>query len=156
MQLQMVFPNVRAIALCIIRNGPKFLVEYYEWPTPDDKFYRLLGGEIEYGEYGEDTVKREFREEIYAEITDIKYLGTLENIFEVNGVIGHEIVRIYEGAFTDESFYSSEVIEGIDGFESPRKVLAYWKTVEQIENEGLPLYPDRLIDFLVEIGWLKK
>ena len=153
MKLQMVFPNVRPIAVCIIRNGPRFLVEYYEWPTPDDKFYRPLGGEIEYGEYGENAVKREFREEIFAEIKNVRYLGTIENIFEVQDETGHEIVLIYEADFADQLMYSKDVIEGFDGIETPRKVLAYWKTLEDIDEEGLPLYPDRLREFLEEIGW---
>jgi ADP-ribose pyrophosphatase YjhB (NUDIX family) len=152
----MVFPKVRSIALCIIRNGSRFLVEYYEWPTPDDKFYRPLGGEIEYGEYGEDAIKREFREEIFTEISNVRYLGTIENIFEVQDKIGHEIVLLYEADFVDPSFYSMNVIEGCDGIESQRRVLAYWKTLEEIEEEGFPLYPDKLIEFLEEIGWLNK
>ncbi|MFW9768245.1 MAG: NUDIX hydrolase [Candidatus Thorarchaeota archaeon] len=149
----MVFPNVRPIALCIVRNGSKFLVEYYEWPTPKDRFYRPLGGEIEYGESGKDAIKREFREEIFAEIKDVQYLGTIENIFKVQGQIGHELVLLYDADFVDRTFYSKDVIEGVDGLESKRKVLAYWKTLEDIEEEGLPLYPDRLEEFLEEIGW---
>jgi ADP-ribose pyrophosphatase YjhB (NUDIX family) len=152
----MVFPNVRTIALCIIRNGPTFLVEYYEWLTPDDKFYRPLGGEIEYGEYGEDAIRREFREEIYTEIENVRYLGTIENIFEVQDKVGHEIVLLYEADFTDQSMYTKDVIEGLDGVESQRKVLACWRTIEEIEEEGLPLYPYGLGGFLEEIGWLKK
>jgi len=144
----------------VIRNGPRFLVEYYEWPTPDDKFYRPLGGGIAFGEYGEDVIKREFREGIFTEIENVRYLGMIENIFEYRGETGHEIVLIYEADFVDQSMYSMNEIEGLESTNikegKSRKVLAYWKTIEEIEEDGLPLFPERLTDFLEDIGWLKK
>ena len=44
-------------------------------------YYRPIGGTIEFGERGEEAVRREFREEIAAELTEVRYLGTLENIY---------------------------------------------------------------------------
>ena len=47
----------------------------------DETFYRPIGGRIEFGERGAETVAREIREEINAEVANLVYLGALENIF---------------------------------------------------------------------------
>ena len=67
----MVFQTIRPKAICIIRNGPRILVEYSTWPTDKDIFYVPLGGQIKYGEYGEETIRREIKEEIGAELEEV-------------------------------------------------------------------------------------
>jgi ADP-ribose pyrophosphatase YjhB (NUDIX family) len=147
----MVFPSIRPKAICIIRNGSKFLLEYSKWPTEKDIFYIPLGGQIKYGEYGEDTIRRELMEEVGAEMEDIRYLGTIENIFDVGDEIGHEIVLVYEAKFVDKMFYERDVINGLETeLDPPLPIVTYWKTLAEIDNEGYPLYPDRLRDLLEE------
>ena len=46
-------------------------------------------------------------EEIGAEICNIHYLGTLENIFTFEGRPKHEIVLVYEADLVDEALYAS-------------------------------------------------
>ena len=78
-------------------------------------FYRPIGGKIEFGERAADTVTREVREEISAEIADLAYLGTLENIFTYEGQPGHEIVMIYDGRFLDPAMNRDDVmVQGTD------------------------------------------
>jgi ADP-ribose pyrophosphatase YjhB (NUDIX family) len=145
----MVFPTVRPKAICIIRKEQQILVEYSKWPTEKDVFYVPLGGQIKYGEYGEDTIRREILEEIKAEVEDIHYLGTIENIFEAKKKIGHEIVLVYEARFVDETLYEKEMIEGLETEpDPPLPMVLYWKTPEEIEQEGLPLYPEGLRELL--------
>ncbi len=147
----MVFPSVRPKAICIIRNGSKFLFELSKWPTEKDIFYLPLGGQIKYGEYGEDTIRREIMEEIGAEVKDIQYLGTIENIFDVEGEIGHEIVLVYQARFVDKKLYEKDVINGLETeIDPPLPIVTYWKTLAEIDHEGYPLYPDRLRDLLGE------
>lgn len=147
----MVFPTIRPKAICIIRDGPRMLLEYTKWPTENDIFYVPLGGEIKYGEYGEYTVRREIKEEIKADIENIRYVGSIENIFEVEDDIGHEIVLVYEANFVDKSFYEKDVIEGLETeIDPPLAMVVYWKTIAEIEQEGVPLYPDRLRELLGE------
>ena len=147
----MVFPAIRPKAICIIRNGARLLLEYSKWPTEKDVFYVPLGGEIKYGEYGENTIRREIKEEIGAEIKNIRFLGSIENIFEVQDDIGHEIVLVYEADFVDKSYYEKDVIEGLETeIDPPLTMVIYWKTFSEIEQEGLPLYPDRLKELLGE------
>ena len=147
----MVFPTIRPKAICIIRYGPRYLLEYSKWPTEKDIFYIPLGGQIKYGEYGVDTIQREIMEEIGAEINNIRYIGTIENIFEAMGEIGHEIVMVYEADFINKSLYEKELIEGLETeIDPPLPMKIYWKTLAEIEREGHPLYPDRLRDLLGE------
>ena len=147
----MVFPAIRPKAICIIRKREKLLLEYSKWPTEKDIFYIPLGGQIKYGEYGEDTIRREIIEEIGAEIEDVRYLGAIENIFDVEDEIGHEIVLVYEAQFVDKSFYEKEVIEGLETeIDPPLPMVIYWRTLEEIKAEGHPLYPERLSKLLGE------
>jgi ADP-ribose pyrophosphatase YjhB (NUDIX family) len=145
----MIFPSIRPKAICIIKKGSKLLLEYSTWPTENDIFYIPLGGQIKYGEYGEDTIQREIKEEIGAEVHNIRYLGTIENIFEASDDIGHEIVLVYKAEFVDPSFYKKTVIQGIETeIDPPLPIVAYWKTLDEIEQENIPLHPDRLREFL--------
>lgn len=145
----MVFSSIRPKAICIIWNDKRILVEYSKWPTESDEYYVPLGGQIKYGEYAEQTIKREILEEIKAEVKDIQYLGTIENIFEVETAIGHEIVLVFEAKFVDKALYEKEMIEGLETeADPPLKMVTYWKTLEEIEHEGLPLYPEGLREFL--------
>ncbi len=142
-------PNqIRPLAICLFRNDDRILVgEGYD-PVKRETFYRPLGGGIEFGERAEETVRREVREEIGAEVESVEYLFTLENIFTFNGEAGHEIVMIFDGVLADESFYSEEIIEGreFDGFrQAPLK--AVWKRISEFGTPA-PLYPDGLLERL--------
>src|SRR6201987_2501942 len=74
----------------------------------DPPFQRPLGGHVEFGEYALDTVRREFREEIGQELTGVRLLGVLENIFGWRGGTEHEVVFIFTAAFAAASAYEIE------------------------------------------------
>ena len=59
-----------------------------------------------------DAFIREIHEETETEITNIKYIGTLENIFTFNGGAGHGIVQVYDASFVDISFYMKKCLKG--------------------------------------------
>ncbi|MHA3963278.1 MAG: NUDIX hydrolase [Candidatus Thorarchaeota archaeon SMTZ1-45] len=142
---------VRPKAICIIRNESRILLEYSKSPTEEDIFYIPLGGEIKYGEYGEETVRREILEEIGAEIDNIRYLETIENIFKAKSDVGHEIVLVFEADFVDKTFYEKDVIRGLEReITPPLPIIAFWKTITEIEQEGIPLYPDGLKELLLK------
>lgn len=98
-------PFIRVIAICIFRRGNRILVEAFD-SVKGSPYYRPLGGGIEPGETSETALIREIREEINQEITDLRLLGVLENIFTVEQRIGHEIVFVYDGRFCDEQVYN--------------------------------------------------
>ena len=65
------------------RDGALLVSEHVA--ARDPPFQRPLGGHVEFGEYALDTVRREFAEEIGQELTGVRLLGVLENIFGWRG-----------------------------------------------------------------------
>jgi ADP-ribose pyrophosphatase YjhB (NUDIX family) len=138
-------PRPRPIALAVIRDRDRLLVFEVPDPIRGVTGYRPLGGSIEFGERGHDTVARELREEIGAELLEILYLGTLENIHQYLGRPGHEIVRVYEARLADTSLYERDAIEGAEEDGEPLRCI--WKPIADFER-GVPLYPAGLLDLL--------
>jgi ADP-ribose pyrophosphatase YjhB (NUDIX family) len=60
-------------------------------------FHRLIGGSVEPGESAREAAVREVREELGAALVDLVRLGVLENIFELDGQPGHEVVFVHAG-----------------------------------------------------------
>ena len=139
---------IRPIAICVCRDAGRILVAEAYDSRKEQVFYRPLGGTIEFGERGEEAVRREFREEISTDLIGVQYLGTLENIFIYEGRHGHEIVMVYDGRLSDDSLYKKELIAG-DEFGHPFK--AVWKHLEDFKPGMPPVYPDGLLDLLNRI-----
>ncbi len=137
--------QIRTIVLGIFQHEGRLLVfEGYD-PIRGITFYRPLGGGIEFGEYGHQALVREMREEIGAEIADVRYLGTIENIFTHAGKQGHEIVLLYEARFIDPAFYQQSALTGAEDNGAPLTVS--WKPLADFEN-GAFLVPIELLELL--------
>jgi len=142
-------PHIRPLAICIFRHNDKILVFEEHDPSKGETFYRPLGGGIEFGEDSQATIHRELMEEIGAEVKDLIYLGTLENIFVFNGEPGHEIVQVYDGALVESGLYEQAVISGYEaGLNVPLKVL--WKSLDEFGPGKSILYPTGLLELLSE------
>jgi NADH pyrophosphatase NudC (nudix superfamily) len=142
---------VRPLAIGIITQGDCILVgEGYD-PLKPETFYRPLGGGIEFGERAGEALSREVREEIGAEITDLRYLGTLENLFTFMGEPGHEIVLVIAARFADAAWYDLEAIPGHEDNGLPFQ--AMWKSLSDFQPGGLLLYPEGLLELLRDHGW---
>jgi len=139
--------KIRPIAICVCRDGDRILVAEGHDCKKDQTFYRPLGGTIEFGELGEGTVRREFREEIGADLADVRYLGMLENIFTYEDWRGHEIVLVYDGRLSDGRLYEKKTLHG-DEFGQPFK--AVWKRLDEFGPGKPPVYPDGLLALLEE------
>lgn len=139
-------PRIRPLALCVFSHRRRILVSEFDNPTIGSHFFRPLGGGIEFGERAADTLHREMREEIDAEIKDLRYLGTLENIFSFRGEMGHEIVLVFDAAFVDAAMYDRSVIHGVEDVEE-FPIRAMWKQLDEFTKDA-PVYPDGLIDLL--------
>lgn len=143
--------KIRSLALCVFRRDDKlFISEGYD-ALKDQIFYRPIGGGIDFSERGHDTIKREVMEEIHAEVEDIVYLGTLENIFNYEGKDGHEICLIYDGRFVDSTINTDDYTVTA---EEKGEILytASWKPLAFFEDEMVHLYPEGLLDLLKNQG----
>jgi len=140
-------PHIRPLAICLFRHNGKILVSEERDPTKNETFYRPLGGGIEFGEHSEEAIHREIMEEIGAEVKDLVYLGTLENIYVFDGEPGHEIVQVYDGALTEVGLYGQAMISGYEAeVNLPMKVL--WKSLDEFGPGKAILYPDGLLEIL--------
>lgn len=141
---------IRLIVICVVRDGDRVFVSEDVKPDTGEVFYRPLGGGIECGERSAAAVVRELREEIGAELVDLRVLGTIENIFTFNGELGHEIVVVYEAQFADRSLYERERVDGWDGIDNEQPLVALWKPLRYFADAHVPLYPDGLFELLTE------
>ena len=138
--------QIRPLAICILGNKDRILVfEGYD-PIKGETFYRPLGGGIEFGEYGEEAVRREIMEELHTEIEDLSYLGMLENVFVFNATPGHEIVLVYDGALEDSGLYDRAVIAVIEA--NGEEIRALWMNLDEFGAGKSILYPDGLLHLL--------
>ncbi len=139
--------QIRVLALALFRQDDRILVlEGYD-PVKGETFYRLPGGGVEFGEFGQAAIAREMREELGAEIECVQYLTTLESVFVYAGQQGHEVALLYEASFVDRSFSTRPQFLGRESDGSVFKML--WKPLATLAADGNPLYPDGLMRWLV-------
>jgi len=138
---------IRPIAICVFLHKGRILVTEAVDSKNGQVFHRPLGGTIAFGEHSQDTIRREIREEIDAEVADLRYLGTIENIFTYEGQPGHEIVQVYDGRLADPSLYKQETIEGYE-VDIDITFKNVWRDVAAFGPEAPPLYPTGLLELL--------
>ena len=137
--------RIRPISISIIRNDDKILVYQREDDVTKEKFYRLIGGCIEFGESSKDALKREFQEELSLDLLDIQFIKSFESIFEFNNSKMHEIVYLFDSKFEDKTVYTKEVIAGLEG---ERDFKAIWLPISTFKEKKETIYPEEIIDYL--------
>ena len=137
--------RVRPIAISIIRNNDKILVYERQDDITGEKFYRLVGGCIEFGESSNIALKREFEEELSLDIKNTKLISIFESIFTFNSKEMHEIVFLYESKFADSSIYNKDIIRGLEG---DRAFNAIWILVDDFLKKKYKIYPEEIVDYL--------
>ena len=138
--------RIRPLAICVFRrdDGALLVAPGFD-SVKQQRFYRPLGGEIEFGERAEDAVRREVREEVGCEIEDVRLLSVSENIFTYLGAEGHELVWTFEARLVDASMYEREAVECREG---ESRFEAHWVPLEDFERGEALLFPDGLLDVL--------
>lgn len=137
--------EIRVLALGLIKDGDRtFISEGYD-PVKQQTFYRAMGGGVDFGETSRDALQREFNEEIQAELTNIRYLGCLENLFTFNGKQGHEILQIYHCDFIDPKFYQLDQLIFNEG---KRQKKALWVDIKCFNSGELKLVPGEFLEYL--------
>lgn len=140
--------RIRPLALCLFRHEERILVSTAYDCVKQDHYCRPLGGEIEFGERGAEAIVREIREELGAEIEDVRRLGTLENLFTCEGEPGHEIVLVYDAVFANRSLYDCEILHGHEAGAAVEAFTAEWKSLDELAVGYVRLVPEDLMTFL--------
>jgi 8-oxo-dGTP pyrophosphatase MutT (NUDIX family) len=136
--------EIRVLALGLIRQGDRtFISEGYD-PVKQQTFYRAMGGGVDFGETSKTALQREFQEEIQADLTNIHYLGCIENLFTFNGKQGHEILQVYQCDFVDPKFYQLESLVFAEG---ERQKTALWVEISRFKSGELKLVPEQFIEY---------
>lgn len=73
-----------------------------------DSFWSLPGGRVEFGEAAEDTLRREMREELDAEVEILRLLWLVENFFVYDGKNYHELSPYFLMRLPESSKYIKE------------------------------------------------
>ena len=88
-------PRIRNIAVGFPRKDGHVLAREGYDRVRDLRFYRAIGGGIEFGETAEAAVHREFAEELDVSLESVRPLAVTENIFDSASGRGHEIVHVF-------------------------------------------------------------
>ncbi len=131
-------PQIIVKAMLIVRNKDKLLFSRGYDSVKKRAFLRPLGGHVEFGERGAETIRREIKEELGCEARDVKFLSVIEHLFTYNGERKHEIILMYAGNLSDESLYRKGKFTFMEG---ERKTEAGWFSEEDVKREKLPIYP---------------
>ena len=135
-------PNFRLKAFCLLLRDNQMLLSKHFDKNRNDYFVRPLGGTVEFQERSEDTLRREIKEEIGAEIIESQLITVIEDIFDYRGEPYHDVVFLYQAKFADASWYQKDdiVCTEMDGAVFP----TYWLSLEEVKENGYRLVPDGL------------
>jgi ADP-ribose pyrophosphatase YjhB (NUDIX family) len=131
------------VALGVVRHDDELLlVEGYD-SVKDEHFLRFIGGGIEFGETAAQAVVREFEEELGVAVEAGQLLGVIENIFTYEAERGHEILFLFDVAFSDEHSYERA---GWTLRDSKSSRAGWWANAAL--RDGPPLYPTEALDLV--------
>lgn len=140
--------HIRCIALALIIRDDYILVgERYD-KVADVTIYYPPGGGIEYGEYGEDAVIREFREEAGGELVNVRYLETFDDIFTFAGEIGHEMVRVYAAELAEPASFPFDLRMRVLDCPVDKDEFISWQPLTIFRSGEVPLLPTGLLDYI--------
>lgn len=128
----------------LIHNG-KILLQR---PKNDD--YSIIGGHISAMETSTQTLMREFKEELHAEIAVDNLFAIGEIFFPWGKRPCHQICLYYTVHLTDDTIPLDGVFHGYDALDNGRIDLDFcWVPLDDLKN-GVKVYPTELIPYLLE------
>ncbi|MEM1368940.1 MAG: NUDIX domain-containing protein [Cyanobacteria bacterium P01_H01_bin.15] len=137
--------RIRLLALGLIRDRDRILLSRGVDPANHQVFYRALGGGVEFGETSLEALRREFQEEIQAELVNVHYVACIENLFTFNNHVRHEVIQLFQGDFADPTFYMRDEIEFLEG---RRRKLALWVNLADCRAGKIQVVPDNFLSFI--------
>lgn len=128
------------VAGILIKNG-KILLQ----KPDDDDGYSFIGGHVAFGETTEETLKREFKEEIGADIEPLKLFAIGEIFFPWGKRVCHQISLYYKIILSDETqIPMTGNFFGYDEMGNKRYKLGfYWIPINELNN--ITVYPKEIM-----------
>ena len=128
----------------IIQNGDKLLLQRYK----DD--YTFIGGHICGLETHDMALKREFKEELDADIEVDDLFAVGENFFVWDGTPWHQVCFYYRVHFTDENQFPMDgVIHGQDEWEDGTFELDFcWTPIDDVKK--IHMVPEEIAPYILE------
>ncbi len=144
--------RLRVIALAVLIDRDHVLcAEGYD-SVKQQRFFRPLGGEVEFGELAADAAVRELREELAVEIEIVESLGVQENLYTFDGAPGHEIVFEFVARFRDGA--APDTLDPIVAVEGDATFTARWLPLAEVIAGRYTVYPDDLSERLA--AWTQR
>jgi ADP-ribose pyrophosphatase YjhB (NUDIX family) len=131
-------PAIRAKVMCVLRHGDRILASRGFDDVKKEDFHRVLGGTMNFGERAEDAIRREIKEELQSDLTDLRLLDVVESIYTYRGAPGHQIVFLFEGVLTRTDLQEKPEIHIV---EDTYEFDAEWVPVAEILSKKRTLYP---------------
>lgn len=140
--LDLMSSSIRPIAVALIRrrSDGALLVTGHGMDTEDPRV-RPLGGGVEFGETARAALDREIGEELGESMARAEHVATVENIFDVDGVVGHEIVFVFDAELTNTSVEARDHFPVLD---APDEIVFWWRPGDEIAR----LVPPELTEIL--------
>ena len=139
--------RVKAMLIAPNADGSGHLVSV-NGPTAENPrgYHRLVGGSVELGETHRAAIIREVDEELGVRILDLAHLGVVENIFHLDGELGHEIVALYTGRLDPEPPAEGGTLTESDGSVVP----VAWRPFADADLT-VPLYPSGASEWIRDL-----
>ena len=137
--------SYRVAGICV-QNGRVLL----QTTTGEDRSFAFPGGHVEFGETNEDTLIREFREEIGADITvgDLKWVA--EVFFPWGSKPCHQICLYYMVEVTSDNIPLEGMFLGKEKLEGRNFDLEFhWVPLSELEN--IEVYPTNVVELMNQI-----
>lgn len=138
--------SYRVAGICV-HNGKVLL----QTTTGEDRSFAFPGGHASFGETNEDTLIREFREEIGAEVTvgELKWVG--EVFFPWGKKPCHQICLYYMVELVDPKIPLEGAFLGEEKMEGRKFDLEFhWVPLEEVGN--LEVYPTNTPELLLKLS----
>ena len=142
--------KIRVTVQALVKKGQNLLVYTSYDKSKKKKFYRPIGGGVDFGETGAEAALREFFEESGLQICNPQSLGFLENIFTLDNVKGHELVQVFLCEFSDSKNYQRKRFPLNEGKQKLQD--ATWVSIKTLSNKGARFYPKGIKNLIRALG----
>lgn len=139
--------RIRAISVALVVSDGYVLAEEYPGAPGSGPFLRAPGGGIEYGETAAAAMRRELREELAADVEQLRLLTVSENIFDDGRKSGHEIAHVFAVRSASlEALPHGERLPVLDG-----DTTVGWYRIDDLRRDATPFYPAGILDLVTAV-----